>query len=461
MLCFFKQYYPIRNIFFIIGEGVFIYVAVTISSMILLGVDSFMAQPWVFIKILLITSVCQSSLYYNDLYNLRIADSYMELGLRLMQALGFASIFIAFVYLLWPQAIIGKGIFLIGICFCIMLIVSWRFCYNMILKHKFFDEKIFLIGSGELANKIRREISIRKDSGYDILGELEESNGKVRVNSSEYCGPYYAGLCDVAKAMEIKKIISCFKEKRHQFPISELLKCKVQGIDVVEGNSFYEMLTGKLNVAELHPTWLIFSDGFRKSRTRRFMKRLSDLFLVIILLIAFAPVMLVVALLVKLDSRGPVFFSQERIGENKRVYLMHKFRSMVSDAEKECGPVWAEANDCRITRVGSVIRKLRFDELPQLWNVLKGEMSFVGPRPEREHFVNELENVVPYYSERFSVKPGITGWAQVRYWYGASVQDAIEKLNYDLFYIKNMSTLMDLMIVLRTIKIVLSPENAR
>jgi exopolysaccharide biosynthesis polyprenyl glycosylphosphotransferase len=221
------------------------------------------------------------------------------------------------------------------------------------------------------------------------------------------------------------------------------------------------MLTGKIMVEFINPSWLIFSSGFQKSPMRRFVKRLTDIAFSVVLLLLLLPLLLLTAVMIRLDSPGPVIFSQERVGERRRIYRMHKFRSMIQNAEKLSGPVWALENDPRITRVGRIMRRLRIDELPQLWNVLKGKMSIVGPRPERDVFVQELEKTVPYYRERFSVKPGITGWAQVNYGYGASVADAIEKLNYDLFYIKNMSTMMDLLIVLRTIRILLFGRGVR
>jgi len=221
------------------------------------------------------------------------------------------------------------------------------------------------------------------------------------------------------------------------------------------------MKTGKLAVAALNPSWLIFSGGFQKSHARRLIKRSADLILSLAMLILCLPVFIITAVLIKIDSKGPVFFSQERVGEKGRGYRVHKFRSMVADAEKQSGPVWAQTDDARVTRVGRFIRQWRIDELPQLWNVLKGEMSFVGPRPERKFFVEKLEEILPFYAIRSTVKPGITGWAQVSYGYGASVEDALEKLNYDLFYIKNMSALMDLMIVFKTIKIVLFGKGAR
>jgi sugar transferase (PEP-CTERM system associated) len=265
----------------------------------------------------------------------------------------------------------------------------------------------------------------------------------------------------MAHTLEINKVIVGFKERRSIFPTRELLKCRVEGIDVIDGNKFYENLTGKLTVESLNPSGLIFSGGFQKILLRRILKRSVDMILSVFMLIVCSPLIVITAVLIKIDSKGPVFFSQERVGERGKIYRMHKFRSMVADAEKQSGPVWAQSDDDRITRVGKIIRRLRIDEVPQLYNVLKGEMSFVGPRPEREFFVKQLEDLIPYYTIRYTVRPGITGWAQVCYGYGASVEDAVEKLNYDLFYIKNMTTLMDVMIVLRTVKIVLFSQGAR
>jgi len=465
MLRVFKQYFPIRNIFFVIGEGIFIYVSVMVASYIIMGPESFYLQHWLMAKILLVTLVCQTCLYYNDLYDLRVTDTFTELGIRLLQALGIAAIFLAFIYILFPQCIIATGTFIVSICFVIFLIVSWRFCYSAILNHGLFDQKIILLGSSDLIKNIKREIEERKDCGYAVALELPdvyESYCSDKPLDPDLCiGHKYEGLEDVAVKLGVTRIVAGFKEKRNNFPTQALLKCRMEGIDVVDGHSFFEMLSGKLTVGQLNPSWLIFSSGFHKSRYRRFLKRFIDLILSFILLIVTLPVIVITALLIKIDSRGPVIFSQERVGEKHKIYWIHKFRSMVRQAEKHSGPVWTQNNDPRITRVGKFIRKWRIDEIPQLYNVFKGQMSLVGPRPEREFFVKDLQKQIPYYAERFHVKPGITGWAQICYPYGASAEDAVEKLNYDLFYIKNMSTLMDLSIVLRTIKIVLFGRGAR
>jgi len=211
----------------------------------------------------------------------------------------------------------------------------------------------------------------------------------------------------------------------------------------------------------INPSWLIFSDGFQKSKIQIVFKRIEDILLSFFMLIILSPLLLITAILIKIDSKGPIFFAQDRVGFRRKEYMMRKFRSMVQDAEKSTGPVWAQDNDSRITKVGRIIRKFRIDELPQLWDVLIGKMSLVGPRPERKHFTDDLEKQIPFYSQRFNVKPGLTGWAQVSYDYGATVDDAIEKLNYELFYIKNMSLTMDIIIILRTIKTVLFGRGAR
>ena len=405
-------------------------------------------------------------MYYNDLYDLKVTDTFQELGIRLLQALGTAAIILAGIYLIFPRTIVGSGIFAVSIVFVIILIVSWRFFYALILNNGLFNQKIILLGSGFLAQNIFNEIINRKDSGYtvavNVWDSLENSNFLSKQKRAETIYKKdYVGLCEMAEQLDIKKVVVAIKERRGALPLKELVKCRIKGIDVIEGTSFYEMLAGKLIVDQINPAWIIFSKGFYKSRTRRFIKRSIDLIISLSMLILFLPLIIVTTILIKIDSSGPVLFSQERVGKNKKPYMLYKFRSMVEDAEKQSGPVWALDNDKRITRIGSILRKWRIDEILQLWNVLKGDMSFVGPRPEREFFVKKLEKIIPYYEERFSVKPGITGWAQICYRYGASVDDAVEKVNYDLFYIKNMSFFMDLMIILRTIKIVLFGKGAR
>ena len=464
MLRLFKQYYPIRNAIFVVSEGGLIFFSVWVAVWLQGASHNIELQGWAPFKIILITIVCLLCLYYNDLYDINITDSLSELGIRLLQSLGAAAIILAVLYFIFPGLIIGERIFLISTAIIIVLIVSWRFFYTQILNRGLFDQRIILLGFSDLAHDIEKEISSRKDSGYRIEAiytgrKISEDIKKAKIQYIEH--ETYDSLCELAKERGINKIVVTLKERRNSLPVKELLNCRVDGIEIIEGNSFYEMLTGKLIVEQINPSWLIFSDGFRKNWLQRTIKRTIDLFLSIIMLILFLPVFAIVALLIKIESPGPLIFSQERVGKIRKPYMVHKFRSMCDNAEKDTGPVWASCDDKRVTRVGKFIRKWRIDEFPQLWNVLKGDMSFVGPRPEREYFVNGLVQKIPYYGERFSIKPGVTGWAQVNYGYGATEEDAMEKLNYDLFYIKNMSVLMDLWVIMKTVKTVIFGEGAR
>jgi len=466
MLRILKQYYPIRNALFVIGEALVIYTSVLLACLIILGAESFSLHAGITLKTLLITSICQICLYYNDLYDLKVTDSFIELGIRLFQALGASAIILAVIYFVFPGLIVEKGVFIVSICIVILLVVSWRFGYQIILNFGLFNTKIIILGDSVLARNIVNEVSQTKDCGYTIEAVIQENqNNSNKIKS--YAGKTivlnkgYDSLCELARKFRVEKIVVAMEEQRGRFPTRELLNCRTDGIEILPGASFYEMLSGKLLVEHILPGWLIYSEGFGKSRTHRFSKRAVDLLISSTMILLLLPLLAVIAVLIKIDSKGPVFYDQERVGEDRKPYQMYKFRSMVSDAEKQSGPVWAENDDTRITRIGRFIRMWRIDEIPQIWNVLNGEMSFVGPRPERDFFVKQLDDIIPFYGERFNVKPGITGWAQISYGYGASIKDAIEKLNYDLFYIKNMSLFMDLVIVFRTIKIVIFSRGAR
>lgn len=463
MIRLFRQYVSPRKLAFVVGEGCLIFAAVALASVLILDSDAgvlFILQVhWP--KIVLVAVIMQLSLYFHDLYEFRQSESTIDLASRLIQAVGITSIILAVIYFIWPDLIIGRWIFFISLVFLLFFVVSWRLLYALVIKKRIFSETCLMVGSGDLARDILKEIEEREDLSYDIRSvvipeDLEESiSARVPVRKG------FDGLCDMAEAENAESVIVALDEKRGVMPYRELLNCKIRGINIIDGESFYERVTGKLLVEKLNPSWLIFSDGFRKSKLSRASKRLVGLVLATLMLVILSPLMLLVALAIKIDSRGPVFFKQERVGEFGKIFTIYKFRSMVADAEKMTGPVWADENDPRITRVGRIIRKLRIDELPQLWNVFKGDMSFVGPRPERPYFVEQLKKKVPYYNERFSVKPGVTGWAQVMYPYGASEEDALEKLKYDLFYIKNMSLLMDLVVIFHTVKIVLLSRGSR
>jgi len=403
------------------------------------------------------------SLYFNDLYEFKKSDGSIDLYSRLIQSIGTTSIVLAVIYFIWPGAMIGRWIFFVSIIFLVLFLVSWRVLYNIIIKKRLLSEKAILVGDGELARELINETKHQSDFSYDIRAIVGHKNGENPQNQFENIPVRYGfdDLCTFTTSAGISSIIVALDEKRGIMPYNELLNCKVRGLSIIDGESFYERITGKLLAEKINPSWLVFSDGFKKSRITKSLKRLFDLITATIMLIFLSPLMLFVAICIKLESSGPVVFSQERVGEFGDIFVLHKFRSMKADAEKDSGPVWASEDDPRTTRVGKIIRKLRIDELPQLWNVFKGEMSYVGPRPERAFFVEQLKEKVPYYNERFSVKPGVTGWAQVKYPYGANEKDALEKLKYELYYIKNMSLVMDMAVIFHTVKIVLLGRGSR
>ena len=464
MLRLLKQYFPIRNILFVLIEGGIIFGSVLLSTVILTYSDSYLFDLLLVLRIALITVVCQICLYYYDLYDFSIACSYMETGIRLFQALGVTSIALAFVYFFFPLAILDQKIFILSLVFLLVFVIGWRIGYIHILNRGLFNENIIILGSGELAIEIYREIERNIDCGYTVsamIPDAGQTGFPVEIDHSVEILAQEAPLGDVVRRVNATKVVVALKEMRGHFPADELVACRTKGVEILSGSTFYETLSGKVVVNQITPSWLIFSDGFKKSWFRTVLKRAEDIVLSLFLMIWLLPLLILVGLLIKLDSRGPLFFVQERVGQHKKNYMMRKFRSMVEDAERETGPVWAKDNDVRVTRVGRVIRKFRIDELPQLWEVLTGKMSLVGPRPEREFFTRELEAKIPFYSQRFNVKPGITGWAQISYEYGASIEDAVEKLNYDLFYIKNMSITLDCVIILRTVKTVLFGKGAK
>lgn len=463
ILRIFDQYIPVRKIAFFFLESIFV------AGMVFLGAYlRFLGDPigfyhyeYLILKAVLIVACVQLSLYYFDLYDLKAFRSNIELAIRLLQSLGVSSILLAFLYYLFPLLIIGRGIFFISLGFMGAVIVSWRITYNHILKTRHLDQRVMIVGSGPLAKNIAKEIAEGGDTGFKVIGFIadhSERMGEKSVNPSIIGDS--SQILDLATKERVDRVIVALEERRGKFPDVQLLECKMRGIAIEEGIHFYEHLTGRLQVESLHPSFLIFSEGFKKTKLTMWTKRITEFALSLFGLIVLSPVILVVSFWVKIDSRGPVFYKQERVGERGKIFRLLKFRSMVENAEAN-GPVWAEREDKRITRAGRWIRKWRLDEIPQMFNVLRGDMSFVGPRPERAYFVEKLRNEIPFYDQRFSVKPGITGLAQVKYQYGSSKDDALEKLRYDLYYIKNLSPLYDLLIIFETMKVVLSGKGAR
>lgn len=331
--------------------------------------------------------------------------------------------------------------------------------YRLYVKYQGFARRILILGVGTTAGNIGALIPV-SDDNYQLSGYFRCSDELSEV-PSDWILENTGGIYETVKRENVDKIVVSLSERRGVFPFQEVMACKLAGVEVMDAPSFYEHVTGKLFLEGINPSWIIFSDGFNVSRVRKILKRGVDVFCATIGILLTSPFLPLIALAIKLDSPGPIFYRQERVGERENNFFLYKFRTMQADAESETGAVWAQKNDSRVTRLGAFFRKSRIDELPQFFNILCGEMSMVGPRPERPEFVNKLKEIIPYYSERHFVKPGVSGWAQVRYPYGASVEDAMEKLRFDLYYIKNLSLMFDFMIILETIQVVLFRKGAR
>ena len=342
-----------------------------------------------------------------------------------------------------------------------LVVTAWRWLSIRFNMFNALRERVLILGTGETACKVCRWLVADHSYEYGVIGFADSDDSRVgtvlAMGARIQTG--FASLTAFAPS-RIDRVIVALDEKRGMLPVRELMTLRMRGIEVEDATTLFERIAGKIAVETMLPSWLIFSEGFKVNRLRQFMKRVTDIVLSVTLLILTFPLMLFTALLVKLDSPGPVLYRLDRLGLGAEVFMLMKFRSMRVGAEAKSGPTWAAKFDPRVTRVGKVLRKLRIDELPQLFNLLRGEMSFVGPRPERRHFVDQLEKEIPYYALRMTARPGLTGWAQVVHGYADSAEDALEKLKFDLYYIKNTNLWLDLWIVLKTVRVVLQGSGA-
>ena len=416
----------------------------------------------IYYKAFLIAFICQLSFYYNDLYAIRLVNEPREWSIKFIQSIATAAILLSVIYYLFPSLIIGRGIFLIALALLPLAVIGWRLTYDRLSRMGPLRDRVLIIGSGRLAREIGSEILKKHRTSYEVVGFIDEDPKKIgeSVVNPRIIGDYTA-LYGIVSNQNIDRIIVALPDQRGKLPVDSLLQCKFYGTLIHDGVNFYERLVGKILVENLKPSWFIFSSGFNQFRLTRITKRILDVVISSLAVLISVPLFLVIAPLIRWNSPGPVFFRQERVGEDGKTFPLLKFRSMRVDAEADTGPVWAQHQDDRTTAVGRFLRKSRMDELPQIVNVLKGDMSFVGPRPERPFFVEQLHKEIPYYSLRQEVKPGITGWAQIKYPYGATKKDALEKLQYDLFYIKHLSLWLDLAIIFETIKVVLLGRGSR
>ena len=407
-------------------------------------------------------AVMQTCMVAMGLYSVRLRTTYSGVLMRVGASIGTATAVMVLIFYVLPSLFLGRGILGFAALTAFIAIALVRLIFSRVVDEAIFKRRVLVFGCGRQAMSISRLRRRSDQRGFAIVGYLQPEGDSIQVPEEKVVTPG-GPLLGFSRELQIDEIVVAMDDRRRSFPVQELLECRLAGIEVVDLVTFLERETGKVRLDVLNPSWMIFSDGFRRDALRQISERAFDVVVSLLLLAITWPVMLLTALAIKLEDglSAPVLYRQQRVGLEGRLFDVLKFRSMRTDAEVDGRPRWAETGDSRVTRVGTVIRKVRVDELPQVLNVLKGDMSFVGPRPERPEFVAELNEKIPYYRERHCVKPGITGWAQLCYPYGSSEHDAAEKLQYDLYYVKNHSLMFDLMILLQTAEVVLWGKGGR
>jgi sugar transferase (PEP-CTERM system associated) len=423
--------------------------------------DLYVTLPDFALQCGIVVAVCVICFYCNDLYEFgRSTDSGIERVLRVEQSLGAASLLLGLIYFLCPTLLLSRGVFLIAMILMAGFVGITRRAVDSAWKFTAV-QRTMILGSGELAVQLAREISRRQDLSIKLEGFVSAAPATMPDLFGVPILGQIQEIEDIVRRLGISRIIVALEDRRGALPARALVSLKVQGVRVDDAVTSLAGLTGRISLDVVRPSWFVFTDGFRRSRWNDLLKRVLDLSASIVGFVLSAPLMALVALVVRLDSEGPVIYRQTRVGPMGKHFEVLKFRSMRVDAETGNNAQWAQHDDPRVTPVGRFIRKYRLDELPQFINIIRGDMSFVGPRPERPCFVEELRQTIPYYDERHSVRPGLTGWAQVQYSYGSTIEDAFNKLEYDLFYLKNMSLIFDLAIIFKTIQIVVRGRGGR
>ncbi len=457
MIRLFKVYYPLRTLVLLAVEALIIWFSFILgtmlrnqeSSWLLLNVEGG------YLKILLVTAVVLLLSHGFDLYDSSSLGARWDQIVRMLLVLGIVALVLSVVALLFPSFMPGNGSALTGLVIMTFLLFGWRGTYFWLVRRPYFRERVYVLGTGERAQRLLNGLRQRSELGIEVVGWTGNIEGELSRDSVAQ------HLLGMAQDNGVHRVIVAMPERRGTLPVDELLKLRQEGVKVEEATNWLERISGKIEVENLNPSWLIFAEGFRFSTFFRVVRRVLNFSVALVGLVLALPLLPFIVLAVKLGSPGPALYHQQRMGRRGKIFYCYKFRTMRQDAEADTGATWATDDDPRITRVGKFLRAARLDEIPQLWCVLKGDMHFVGPRPERPEFVEWLSKEIPFYGVRHMVRPGITGWAQVQYKYGNTMEDAREKFQYDLFYIKNASLGLDLLIMFQTIKIVLLGRGAQ
>ncbi|HEY4010829.1 MAG TPA: TIGR03013 family XrtA/PEP-CTERM system glycosyltransferase [Acidobacteriaceae bacterium] len=459
MIRFLNVYYPTRTVILLLCEALIVGGCFVVASLVLLGPNTMdvLADHHGILKIGALTVITILCAYYFDLYEPQQLSAPWEIYFRLLLVIGCLSLLLSLVLFMFPQMDIARYVLLLGLALVVTFLIVWRRAFEWISGKAMFHERVLVLGNGPIAANLVSAIRSRKEAGMEVI----DFNSPL-LDSPDGGGHSYHDV--VTRVTELKppihRIVIAMEERRGELPVDDLLAMRMRGVEIEEVGSLLERLTGKLQLEGLRPSNLLFCEGFNMKQSLQLTQRIASTVIALIGLLLFLPFFPFVALAIKLSSKGPIFFSQTRVGLENRTFKVHKFRTMITDAEAK-GARWATKDDPRVTRLGGFLRKTRIDEIPQLWNVLRGEMSFVGPRPERPEFTSWLAEEIPFYSLRHMVRPGLTGWAQVRYGYGATLAESREKLSYDLYYLKHKSMGLDLLIMFETIKTIVRRRGAQ
>jgi sugar transferase (PEP-CTERM system associated) len=458
MIRLFNVYYPTRAIVLLLCEALIVSGCFLLATVLIVGQDTYLVLNYEYgaLKILALTILTLLCSYYFDLYEPQRISARWEIYFRLLLVLGFLSFLLSGILYFFPDVDIAHYVLLVGLVFLTPALVAWRSVYQWLIGQKMFRERVYVLGSGERARTVVETLQSRKDAGMEVIGWGDPAPTKAEQRET------YSSALEgfVGPTPKVDRVIVALENRRGEMPVRELLKLRFEGVVIEEAAPLLERLTGKLHLDSLRPSSFIYSEGFRIKPSQQIARRMVSTLAALVGLLLFLPFFPIVVLLVRLSSPGPIFFRQTRVGLGGRNFKVYKFRTMRTDAEAG-GAKWATKNDPRVTQVGMLMRKTRLDEVPQLWNVLRGDMGFVGPRPERPEFMPMLIEQIPYFELRNMIRPGLTGWAQVRFGYGATMAQAREKLEFDLYYIKHMSLGLDLLIMFETIKTILRRQGAQ
>jgi len=454
----FKVHYPIRTLTLVVGETLMVGVSLLLATILRYREDSYLILNFEFgyYKILAVTAFIVVLCHWFDLYDLSHFEAGGEVYVRLLLVAGLASLGVAIAGAVFPNLMLGNSSLLLGLIIVTVSLLAWRSAYSWFAQQPYLRERVYILGTGEQAQTLVRSLETRPELGVEVVGWSGNMDGVPTRDSMA------SHLLEVAKSTAVHRIIVAMHDRRSTMPMQALLELRLQGgVQIEDATSWLEKISGKIAVEQLYPSWIIFAEGFRFSVAFHPVRRLLDCAVSLVVLLITAPLIPFIVAAIKINSPGPVLYRQKRVGRGGKVFYCYKFRTMRQDAEADIGPTWADDDDPRITGVGKLLRTSRLDEIPQVWCLLKGDMAFVGPRPERPEFVEWLTREIPYYGIRHLARPGITGWAQIKYKYGNTLEDAKEKLQYDLFYIKNASIGLDVLILFQTIKIVLLRRGAQ